>query len=163
MNRFIGINRSFLTLICFGFALYLEPKGQMLLQFNSAKLQSDASQIANITFDGSNRTELDFRNFTCTCNSPQQFARIVQLRTCPLHESNLTCAANALYINSTVMAGNTIKSLLSNWSGGVQLECWALNPYKFTAFSGVQQSTWRISLIAEDTTTSIFIHCSDVV
>ena len=129
----------------------------MLIQFNIAKSQADASQIAALTFHRSNSTELDFGNFICTCNSMQLFDRNVQLRTCPLPEPNFTCASNVSILNSTVMAGNTMLSLLSQWPGGVQLECWALNPYKFTTFPHVQQSTWRIALIL-DMTTSISIH-----
>ena len=117
MNRIIANNRNFLTHICFD--LCLETDGQMLLQFNLSKSQVNASQVEVLSFDRSNRTALDEGNFNCTCNSMQQFDRIVQLRTCPLPESNLTCVSNTSHVNSTVIAGNNINSLLPQWPGGM--------------------------------------------
>ena len=125
----------------------------MLLQFNSSESQVNSTQVATLSFDRNNMTVLDDGNFICNfSNATQEFHRIVQLRTCPLPESNYRCYNNASHLNSSVIAGTAINALLSNWSGGVQLECWALNPYMFTAFPKVQQSTWRIARIPDGTT-----------
>ena len=114
----------------------------MLLKFKS-------KQVADLTIDRNKMTDLEDESFSCTFNNEtQQFDRIVQLRTCPLPESKVTCDIKVERVNSAVMAGSEFKLILNNSARGVQLECWALNPYKLTAFPKVRQSTWRITMEA---------------
>ena len=119
------------------------------MEFESTSLQMNASQVANIRIEADN---MKSGSFTCSISSAQQFARNYQIRACPLPERNSTCGEKLDLFNSTVLAGTLLTALFAKWAFGVQLECWARNPYKHTVFPGVRASIWRLTAIALTTT-----------
>ena len=136
--------------VCFSwyFSLIQDTNGEMRMKFESTSLQVNASQVANWTIEVSNMKN---GSFTCNISSSQQFARNDQILACPLPEWNFTCGHQRDSFNFSVLPGSVLNGLLAKWAFGVQLECWALNPYKHTIFSGVRPSIWRLTAISVTT------------
>ena len=135
----------------------LEPEGKMSMEFKSAKLETNSMQVESWAIAEENLTEIDSGNFSCSVSSQATFARVDEIRACPLPEPNATCSdASSLTNYSALMAGSELNSLLAEWTSGVLLECRALNPYKRTPFAKVLPASWPIRLIPRTTTTGFF-------
>ena len=133
----------------------------MFIEFNSATLQKNSKQVKSWTIDEENIDELDNGNFTCGVSSQGAFARLDEIRACPITEPNATCLNESSYTNySAVMPGSELKSLLLNLTHIVQLDCWALNPYLRTPFPNVAPSSWPVRMIPRTTTTGFLPPCS---
>ena len=121
------------------------------MRFESGTFQRNTSHVDFWEIEASNNL-LAIGSFTCSVSSAQQFAPNYQILACPLPERNSTCGEKLDLFNSTVLAGTLLTALFAKWAFGVQLECWALNPYRQTIFPRVRSSIWRLTAIAVTTT-----------